>query len=122
MTRALTMLNESGDNTIAWTEDRDDEMEEIIARKMAQGVTFFIIEPRFFGFFPPKKTKLESAGDARRHRILSIPDEDFARFVESGAGELVPTPDAPVKTLRKAKTAAEAARAETVGVKPMKGG
>jgi hypothetical protein len=116
------MLNESGDTTIIWDEDRDEEMEAIIARKMAQGVVFFIIEPRMFGFLPPKKTRLERAEDARKHRALAIPDADFARFVESGAGDAVPTPPDPVKSIRKAKSAAEVATAQSVGVKPMKGG
>jgi hypothetical protein len=122
MTRALTMLNESGDTTILWDEDRDDEMEAIIAKKMEEGVAFFIIEPRFFGFLPPKRTPLQRAEDARKHRALSIPDADFARFVESGAGEAVKTPAQPVKSIRKAKSAAEVATSESVGVKPMKGG
>lgn len=120
--RALTMLNESGDTTIVWTEDRDDEMRTIIEKKMAQGVTFFIVEPRFYGFLPSKKTKVTDPEQALRHRALAIPDVDFARFVESGAGEAVKTPAAPARTVRKAKTAAEVATSESVGVKQMKGG
>lgn len=119
---ALTMLNESGDTTIVWDEDQDAQMEEIIAKKMAAGVTFFIVEPRFFGLLPPKKTPLKDAANAVKHRALSIPDSDLAKFVESGAGEAVKTPDAPVKTVRKAKNAEEVAASQSVGVKPMKGG
>lgn len=96
-TRALTILNETGDTTIVWTDDRDAEMEAIIRKKMAEGITFFIIEPRFYGLLPPKKTQLTDAADASKHRALSIPDADFARFVESGSGEAVRTPPAPVK-------------------------
>lgn len=36
--RAVTLLNEMGDTTIVWTQDRDDEMERIIEKKMAEGV------------------------------------------------------------------------------------
>ena len=42
--RMLTLLCEAGDVTLSWTEDKDSEMEEIIRRKMAEGVTFFIVE------------------------------------------------------------------------------
>lgn len=120
--RALTMLNQSGDTTIVWTEDRDDEMEAIIAKKMAEGVTFFTIEPRFFGLLPSKKTRLGHARDARQHRALAIPDEDFARFVEAGSGEAVKTPAAPVAGAKRESDPAKVAKSESVGVKPMKGG
>lgn len=63
-TRATTILNQSGDTTIVWTEDRDDEMVEIIRKKMAEGITFFVIEPRFFGLLPAKKTPVVDPGAA----------------------------------------------------------
>ena len=66
--RATTIMGEQGDVTIVWTEDEDDKMEAIIAAKMAQGVVFFIVEPRFFGLLPAKKTELTDAALARKHR------------------------------------------------------
>lgn len=39
MNRSLTMLNQRGDTTISWPPEHDDEMERIIAAKMAAGVT-----------------------------------------------------------------------------------
>jgi hypothetical protein len=80
-TRACTILNEQGDVTIVWGEEDDARMEAIIAKKMAEGITFFIIEPRFGGLAAPRRTKLENVADARDHRALAIKDEDFARFV-----------------------------------------
>lgn len=118
--RALTMLNESGDTTIVWTPDRDDEMESIIEKKMAQGCTFFLIDSRF-----GTRQKLTNAGDASKHRMLAIPDEDMRMFVgggEAGSAAAVPTPTAKVKAVRKAKTAKEVATSESVGVKPSRGG
>jgi hypothetical protein len=114
--RALTMLNEAGDTTISWTEDRDDEVEAIIQKRMDEGCAFFIIEDR--GLRRP----LRDAADARAHRVLAIPDADFAKFVGEGRGEAIPTPPEKVKTVRKAKTAKEVAGAQSVGVKPMRGG
>lgn len=116
------MLNETGDTTITWTEESDDQMRAIIEKKMAAGVTFFIIEPRFFGTLPPKKTRVASADGAFRHRALSIPDEELSRFVESGAGALVKTPDSPVQSIRKAKSATDVASGHSVGVRQMVGG
>jgi len=116
------MLNIRGDTTIVWTEDRDEEMEAIIQKKMDEGCAFFIVEPRFFGLLPSKKTKLEKAADAKQHRALSIPDEDFAKFVSADGAELVSTPAAPVKSVRKTKSAKEVAKGQSVGVRPMRGG
>lgn len=121
-TRATTILNEAGDQTIVWDEASDDAMTEIIRKKMAQGVVFFVIEPRFFGLLPSKKTPLTDADEARKHRALAIKDEDFAKFVGEGSGDVVKTPDKPVSTVRKAKNAEEVAKNESVGVRPMRGG
>lgn len=129
--RALTMLNESGDTTLVWTPDRDDDMEQIIERKMAEGCVFYVIEPRF-----GTREKLTDARDANRHRMLAIRDEDFARFVGASAAEetdprpseqtptaaVVATPDKPVKGARRAKSAKEVAQGESIGVRPRRGG
>lgn len=115
--RSVTMLNQSGDTTIAWTEDRDSEMEAIIAKKMAEGVTFFITEPR-----AGLRTKLKNVKDARKHRALAIPDEDFATFVATGAGDAVETPKEPVKKSRISRNPKEIAKSQSVGVKQMRGG
>lgn len=54
--------------------------------------------------------------------MLAIPDEDFAKFVGSGSGEAVASPQTPIVVKGKAKTAKQAAAAELVGVKPRRGG
>lgn len=116
--RALTMLNETGDTTLVWTSDRDDEMEQIIARKMREGCIFYIIEPRF-----GTREILRQAGDANRHRMLAIPDADFAKFVGgTHTIAVVSTPKTPVKSVRRAKTAKEVATSESVGHAPRRGG
>ncbi|MCB1534880.1 MAG: hypothetical protein KDJ44_09180 [Rhodoblastus sp.] len=121
-TRALTMLNTAGDVTIIWEADSDDAMEAIIAEKMKAGCSFFIIEPRFGGLAAPARKPLKDAADARKHRALAIPDEDLSAFVGAGAGALTTTPNVPAKTVRRAKTAKEAAQTETVGVQARRGG
>lgn len=132
MIRALTMLNEQGDTTIVWTPDRDEEMEAIIQKKMDEGCIFYVIEPRF-----GTRERLADARDANRNRMLAIRDEDFARFVGASAptsaasvseNETPPTaagvdtPAAPVKAVRRARTAREVAHGESVGMKPRRGG
>ena len=55
--------------------------------------------------------------EARKHRALSIKDADFARFIDSGHGDVVPTPSTEAKTVRRGKAAKEVAKSESVGVK-----
>jgi hypothetical protein len=120
--RSLTLLNDAGDQVITWEESSDAEMERIIEKKMAQGFTFYIIEPRAWGLFPPKRTELKNFGDALKHRALSIKDADFAAFVGEDKGKVVTAPTAPVKTVRRGKSAKEVAQSESVGVQPRRGG
>lgn len=119
---ALTVLNESGDVTLIWNEENDDAMTELIEKKMKEGFTFFIVEPRFFGLISPKKTPLADASDARKHRALAVRDEDFIAIVEGGAASLVKTPEAPVKKSRISRDAKEVAKAESVATRPLRGG
>lgn len=121
--RALTLLNENGDVTISWSADRDAEMETIIKRKMEQGIVFFLIAPRLDPNGPLVRGKpLKKAADAKKHHSLLVRDEDLGKFVESGGGEAIKTPDAKVKTIKKSKDPAEVARSESVGVHPNRGG
>lgn len=145
--RALTMLNESGDQTIIWTPDRDQDMEKIIERKMAEGCVFYIIDPRF-----GTRERLLDPRDANRHRMLAIVDEDFLKFVTGGSDGIpqsisdgaprhslppprtdveveelptaaaVKTPSKPVRGARRARTAKEVATSESVGTRPRAGG
>lgn len=122
--RTTTILNEMGDTTIAWTPDRDDEMAEIIAKKMAAGVTFFIIEDE------GARQQLAADGAAavkaatadRQRRRLAVPDEDFLRFVESGAGVEMNTPAVPRGRTRVSRKAKEVAENHSVGVRQRRGG
>ena len=122
-TRSTSIMScDFGDVTIVWDESEDDKMEAIIRKKMDEGVTFFIVEPRMFGLLLPKKTALKKAREARKHRALALKDPDFATFIEGGSGDVVKSPGGTVNTVKVATSAKEAAKSQTVGVKPMKGG
>lgn len=117
MARSLTMLNESGDTTISWTEDLDDQIEAIIRKKMDEGCAFFIVERDNNGVRAP----LVDAADAKKHRALAIPDDDLRKFVSGGATATV-TPDAPIRSSRKSTDAKEIAKSDSVGVRQRRGG
>jgi hypothetical protein len=120
--RAMTLLDETGDITLVWDEANDADMESLIQRRMDAGVTFFIVTPRFGGVVAPELTPLKKAADARKYRALSIPDEEVAKFVEDGKAEVVPTPAGRVKGSRVSRSAKEVAAAESIGVRPRRGG
>jgi hypothetical protein len=120
--RAMTILNDRGDQTIVWDESSDEFWIEVIRKKMAEGIVFFAIEPRFFGLLPPRKTALKTAEESLKHRAVTLSDQDMARLIADGKGDVVRTPDAPAQTVRKVTDPVEAAKTETVAVKPMRGG
>ncbi len=124
--RTLTMLNQSGDTTISWLPENDEAMMAIIEKKMAAGVSFFIV-PLTKAGKPDRRKKpmqIESAEQARAQRAVSIPDADLAKFVSDGLGEVVASPAEPMGrgTVRRARTPREAAQNHTVGVAPRRGG
>lgn len=121
-TRSLTLLNERGDTTISWTEDRDDEMEAIIRKKMAEGITFFIVKRGRGQSLTARGDKLEAASDARKQRALVIPDEDLAKFVGSGAATVTKATDAPIESSEISRDTKKVARSRSVGVKQRRGG
>lgn len=94
----------------------------IIEKKMAEGVVFFIVEPRFFGLLPSKKTQLTDANEARKHRALALKDKDFAKLVAAGDVTTAPTPAKAARGTRISRDPAEVASAQSVAVKPAKGG
>ena len=126
-TRSLRMLNSAGHMTIIWTPKSDAAMEAIIEKKMAEGVTFYLLSPVAGGLAPPREEVLTHSMNARHQRALAIHDEDLAKFVGDGLGvaTLAPTVPEPAakKPGRRAKTAKEVATADNaVGVKQRKGG
>lgn len=119
---AMTLLNELGDVTIVWQEENDADMERLIQAKMNAGVTFFLLTPRMGGIVPPDRRRLKNAAEARKHRALSIPDEEVAKFVADGKADVVPTPSAPARKTRVSRSAKEVAAGESIGIRPRSGG
>ncbi len=122
MSRSMTILDGSGDSTIAWTEDQDEQMRNFIQKKMDDGWSFFIVKPHLGGMLPPKKVKIKKISELKEDdRAVSLRDEDFAQLIQAGLG-IGSKPAGEIETTGRAKTAAEAARTSTVAVKPKRGG
>jgi hypothetical protein len=124
MIRSTSILLESGDTTLTWTEEMDDQWVAFFEKKMAEGYIFFVVEQRDWirnALFGPKRTPMDDAEDALKTRIVSISDPDMARMLESGAG--IPAKAAgETRTRRRTRDPKEAAASQTVGHRARSGG
>lgn len=115
--RSLTLLNEMGDMTLTWEEDKDEYMAEIIQKKLDQGVRFFIIEP-----FTKNQIEVKKLSDIKG-RTLSIPDADIEKLLTDGkVGLIKRLVSSAIDTIRPATTVKEVVKNHTIGVKQMVGG
>jgi hypothetical protein len=122
LVRTMSLMDGSGDTTIAWDDDQDDMLREFIAKKMAEGWSFFIVKPRLGGLIAPKRTKLKSIDDLKEtDRAVSVGDADFRKLLASGV-DLARRPPGALETIKRAESAAEAASASTIAVRPRAGG
>jgi hypothetical protein len=119
--RSMTLLNETGDLTIAWEADDDERMREMIQAKMDQGYSFFAVR-RKLGV--RRKVRVTKASDLGSDRKVVLKDADAERLFREGTVGLVTggQPNAEIETSGRVSDAAQAARQETVAVRPARGG
>lgn len=121
MLRSTTILDLTGDTTVAWNEESDEQMTAIIKKAMERGVTFFILEAMPDGTYQ-RGERLWEADEAAKHRALTIPDADFSRMVGEGKAIAVKTPAAPRRSTKVSRDPSEVARSQSIGVQPRAGG
>ena len=120
---SVTLLDRTGDSTLAWSDENDDNVRAVIERKMTEGWSFFILKPRIGGLIAPKRTPLKKFKELPEEaRAVSMSDADFMTLLEEGFATKAERAASSLQTTGRAKTAAEAARADTVAVKPRRGG
>lgn len=120
---SVTVLNRTGDSTLAWSDDNDDKVRAVIEKKMAEGWSFFLLEPRLGGWAPPRKTNLKVFKDLPADaRAISMGDDDFMALLQEGFAGVAPRAEGELKTRGRAKSATEAATADTIAVQPRRGG
>jgi hypothetical protein len=90
--RSLTILNLSGDSTLAWGPDNDALMRDIVERKMREGFSFFVMERRWTGLLPDRKALVTDIDKAMASRKLTMADDLFASIVTDSGVQLVRTP------------------------------
>lgn len=116
-TRSLTLLNEMGDLSIVWEEDKDDAMAEIIQKKLDQGIRFFIIEP-----FTKKQIQVTKLEDVKGRQI-NVPDEDIEKlFTDGKVGLIKRITGTVINTLHASSNPKEIASNHAVAVRQFQGG
>jgi hypothetical protein len=114
------ILDRSGDITIGWTEDQDDEIAQVIQKKMDQGIRFFRVMP-----FSDENVQITRITDiaGREVRIL---DEDIERlFTEGRVGifsKIATAARNVVTGSLRVTDAAQAASTDTMAVRQLAGG
>ena len=116
------LMCSDGDVTLAWDEDNADMMIEIIKKKMAEGMSFFIVTPRLGGLIRPKRTPVKKSTDLTKHNAVTVSDADFAAMITSGVVSAQKAPSGLIETVKRADTPEDAAKSDTVAVRPARGG
>lgn len=83
---SITFMNWSGDVTISWTPEREEEIVTLVEKMMKDhGYRFFIIKPRFL-CFGSKQVPLTNVQQLRGSKGLVAPDETATALINaSGA-------------------------------------
>lgn len=131
---AITWLNMTGDVTITWDKHNEAAILALIEAKMADGFSFFIVKPRFFGLLGTKKVSVSSIAEIRKAgkvvatddsiaaSVLKLDDAAVESVVKKGHATLLKGTSVPKETVRRAKTAAEVLQHQTVAIRPIVGG
>jgi hypothetical protein len=125
-TRSITLLNGTGDVTISWSEDRDEQMEAWIQKKMDEGYTFFTLPDSFFGRLSKmwQKEPLKTVADVGEGRTVYLDDESAEKLFSDGVVGVSQTPGAGnIDTTGVAHTPREVVRSRSsCAVRPIAGG
>lgn len=132
---SITFLNSTGDITISWEKDKENEMLALIDKKMKDGYTFFLLKPRAGGLLGNKKVPAENLEQIRQAGSVVVPDalakavvmnlgdSDVSTAVAAGSASLVSTvKKTTMDTVRRATSAAEVVASQSVAIRPISGG
>ena len=136
---AITFLNMTGDVTITWDKDSEGAILALVAAKMSQGYSFFVLEPRKLGFIPlpsrrvaltdirqarhAGKVTMTDAEVARTLQAARVDDPELERLLATGAARLAaPSNSDGRPTASRARRALDVLSRRTVAIRPIVGG
>lgn len=116
------LLNRTGDIAITWEANDDVRVLSYLQKKMNEGYVFFVVDKKFFRLVNRKK-RVTDVNKLGKERTIYLDDEDAEALVKDQVVTLTQLESGSnLETVRRAKTAKEAAANTTVGVKPLAGG
>jgi hypothetical protein len=137
-TPAMTLLNSTGDVTITWDEKEEESIYALVEAKMKQGYSFFIMKPRPFGLPGHTKKRVENIDAVKAANHVVVPDDlvqdivrktlgdpDVEKVVQGGQATLVSTESSQrgnLDTVRRATSAKEVVKHQTVAIRPVVAG
>lgn len=117
--RGLIIAGRMGDLEISWDPEKDSQVRDLIAKKMAEGMRFFILKPVFGGRLAVRSA-IKAPADLKAN-VVRITDGDVKRLFMAGDLNLFRT-HGEIEGDRVARTADEAVQNRTVGVPALQGG
>jgi hypothetical protein len=120
---SITFLNMTGDVTITWDATNEAAVLALIEEKMKAGYSFFILKKVAFGLLGSRKVQAKSMAEVARAGSVVVDDAGVEAALAAGKVSLAEVPKtATVDTVRRAKTAQEVVRHNTVAVRRVVGG
>lgn len=118
---SITFLNQSGDITITWEPEKDEEMKKMIKAKMDQGFSFFIVKSHFGTF--KSHTRVKNVNQIKDHKV-TVHDKDVEKLFLSGG---VNVSNKPVSNISQVETVSsrdpeEIVKHNSYAVRPIRGG
>lgn len=125
----MTLLNETGDITITWTDEEDSEVRAMVAKKMEQGYSFWVVErPSWWKEILGAKAQQVRVTDIsqlkRGERSVVLADKDVEALFEQGKVGVVKSmpKHGEVETTRRARTVQDVMTNNTLAIRPIAGG
>jgi hypothetical protein len=119
--RNLILLTGDGHLEIVWEDHEDEYMREMIAKKMKEGVRFYIRKPVSGTPLTTMKQVKRVTGVKENH--ISVHDEDIRKLFSEGKIGLGRAPDGALNEETVLTTdPREVVRKPSIGVQPLQGG
>ena len=118
----LTLLNETGDIELVWSDEHEESMRALIEKKIREGYSFFIVERKLFGCIERHKL-VKDISEIKKGTKLLLKDEDAVRLFEEGKiGAKVNKSKRNIEARKRTKDVDEILNSDTLAVRPIAGG
>ena len=132
---SCTFLSMLGDIVIAWDDQNKEKILEVIRKKMSEGYVFFTTKTYLFGKIK-RKSEITNRDLSRGNiKDIIIPDEEFDKMVkdmnDSDIANLVLNENVvtgkrkgkgSIDTVKRAKTAEDVIKSQSVAIRPIRAG